>query len=80
MKNYILSGYMFGVIWGLAQGFFRVSHANTPAFDWIVGTIVGALVTSGPLCALFGLVLGALALRRQRAGQGKSQTTKMLEQ
>lgn len=66
MKNYILSGYIYGVIWGLSYGWFRMNHPeDEPWALTIFGPLIGAFLIWGPLAA-FGGYIGGLMVEWDR--------------
>ena len=70
MKNYALSGYIFGVVWGLGYGAFRwpVPHDLT-AWQSASIVVLGSFTLAGLIGLLAGLVAGFALLQHQRAKQ-----------
>lgn len=71
MKNYVISGYIFGVAWGLAYGFFRSPHLwdKYPWYEAFSIVMVVAFTVPGLIGALSGLVAGLSLRQRERAKQ-----------
>lgn len=70
MKNYALSGYLFGAAWGWIYAIFRWNVPNDLA--WWQAVIIGAfmpLVSSGLIGLVAGLIAGVAILQSERAKQ-----------
>ena len=66
MRNYVLSGYIFGVVWGLGYGAFRWELPHDLAMWQIISIVVlGSFTLAGLIGALAGLIAG-LALRQHQ--------------
>lgn len=67
MKNYILSGYLFGAAWGVLYCFFRVPpKAGMTTLDLALGSLLIGGTVAGGIGAIAGLAMGLLAWRRER--------------
>ena len=67
MRNYVLSGYLFGLAWGWLYALIRWPVPQDLSL-WQVGLIgfFGPMVSSGLIGSLVGLVVGLLLSREKQ--------------
>lgn len=75
MRNYLLSGYLFGVMLGIGHAF-RLNFAMYETWEIIVGGTAAALFIGGPIGALIAWPLGWY-LSRRHPGQPTDQRAKL---
>lgn len=67
MRNYIIPGYVFGVLYGLAYGFFRMApKAELSALEHFAVVILGSLTAAGGIGAAAGFCVAFVVAYRRR--------------
>lgn len=74
MRYYIIPGYAFGVVYGLAYGFFRMTpKAELSAFEHAAVVVLGSFTVAGGIGALAGFVLAFCIAAHRRWKYGRSE-------